>query len=127
MIVWAKPPHLKWLPGPLARSLPAFGKRRLAGRRWGQVILAQVSRRLFTGVMDCCSLEFVLSGRPLLNRLVIAPALTMLAVISSPHGFEITLSGAATLSQAHLIQPGRALGAEPQVRASFRESLQLHL
>jgi hypothetical protein len=51
----------------------------------------------------------------------------MLAVISSPRGFEITLSGAATLSQAHLIQPGRALGAEPQVRASFQESLQLHM
>jgi len=34
----------------------------------------------------------------------------MLAVISSPHGFEITLSGAATLSQAHLIQRGFGTG-----------------
>jgi hypothetical protein len=50
----------------------------------------------------------------------------MLAVISSPYGFEITPSGAATLSQAHLIQPDRALEAELQVRSSFRESLQLH-
>jgi hypothetical protein len=55
----------------------------------------------------------------LLNRLV-------LAVISSPRGSEITLAGAATLSQALLIQPGRALEAELQVRASFREFLQLH-
>ena len=37
----------------------------------------------------------------------------MLAVTSSPHGFEITLTGAATLSQAHLIQPGRALVSMP--------------
>jgi hypothetical protein len=51
----------------------------------------------------------------------------MLAVTSCPHGFEITLPGAATLSQAHLIQPGRALEAELQVRASFPESLQLHM
>src|SRR5258708_2027384 len=42
--------------------------------------------------------------------LALAPNRLMLAVISSPHGFETVLSGAATLSQAHLIQPGRALG-----------------
>src|SRR5260370_952100 len=41
--------------------------------------------------------------------------------------FRDHLLGAATLFQAHLIQPGRALGAEPQVRSSFQESLQLHL
>ena len=40
----------------------------------------------------------------------LAPNGLMLAVISSPRGFEIALTGAATLSQAHLIQPGRALG-----------------
>src|SRR6266568_4796893 len=34
----------------------------------------------------------------------------MLAVISSPRGFEITLAGAATLSQAHLIQRGLGTG-----------------
>jgi hypothetical protein len=33
----------------------------------------------------------------------------MLAVISSPHGFEIVLMDVATLSQAHLIQPGKSL------------------
>ena len=33
----------------------------------------------------------------------------MLAVASSPHGFKTVLVDAATLSQAHLIQPGRAL------------------
>src|SRR6266567_175278 len=46
----------------------------------------------------------------------------MLAVISLPRGFETTLAGAATLSQAHLIQPDRALEAELQVRSSFFES-----
>src|SRR5215471_17464174 len=51
----------------------------------------------------------------------------MLAVIISPHGSITALTGVATLSQAHFIQPGRALRAEPQVRASFRESLQLHM
>jgi hypothetical protein len=51
----------------------------------------------------------------------------MLAVASRPHGSETTLTGAATLSQALFIQPGRALEAELQVRASFRESLQLHM
>src|SRR5260370_39593695 len=51
----------------------------------------------------------------------------MLAVVSLPHGRETTLAGAATLSQALLIQPGRALKAELQVRSSFRESLQLHM
>src|SRR5215469_9304683 len=34
----------------------------------------------------------------------------MLAVASFPHGFKAVLTDAATLSQAHLIQPGRALG-----------------
>jgi hypothetical protein len=57
----------------------------------------------------------------------LAPNRLMLAVVTSPHGSVTTLSGAATLSQAHLIQPGRALGAEPQVRSSFREVLQLHM
>lgn len=57
----------------------------------------------------------------------LAPNRLMLAVASFPHGFETVLTGAATLSQAHLIQPGGALGAEPQVRASFREFLQLHM
>jgi hypothetical protein len=31
-------------------------------------------------------------------------------LFASPHGFEIVLTDVATLSQAHLIQPGRALG-----------------
>jgi hypothetical protein len=51
----------------------------------------------------------------------------MLAVVIFPHRSITVLMDAATLSQAHLIQPGRALGAEPQVRSSFREFLQLHL
>jgi hypothetical protein len=56
----------------------------------------------------------------------LAPNCLMLAVVISPHGSITVRMDAATLSQAHLIQPGRALGAAPQVRASFRESLQLH-
>src|ERR1700731_525811 len=40
----------------------------------------------------------------------LAPNRSMLAVASFPHGFETILTDAATLSQAHLIQPGRALG-----------------
>jgi hypothetical protein len=36
----------------------------------------------------------------------LAPHRLMLAVISSPHGFETVLTDAATLSQAHLIQRG---------------------
>jgi hypothetical protein len=59
--------------------------------------------------------------------LALAPNRLMLAVVTSPHGSVTALSSAATLSQAHLIQPGRALRAEPQVRASFREFLQLHM
>ncbi len=51
----------------------------------------------------------------------------MLAVVVFPHGSITVLTDVATLSQAHLIQPGRALGAEPQVRSSFRESLQLYM
>ena len=51
----------------------------------------------------------------------------MLAVVISPHGSITVLMDAATLSQTRLIQPGRALGAEPQVRASFHEFLQLHM
>lgn len=55
----------------------------------------------------------------------LAPDRPMLAVVISPHGSITVLMDAATLSQALLIQPGRALGAEPQVRSSFQESLQL--
>src|SRR5262245_31397052 len=51
----------------------------------------------------------------------------MLAVVPSPHGSVTALVGAATLSQALLIQPGRALEAEFQVKSSFREFLQLHM
>jgi hypothetical protein len=40
----------------------------------------------------------------------LAPHRLMLAVIPSPLGFGTTFAGVATLSQAHLIQPGRALG-----------------
>jgi hypothetical protein len=57
----------------------------------------------------------------------LAPNRLMLAVASFPHGSETALMGVATLSQAHLIQPGRALRAEPQVKSSFREVLQLHI
>jgi hypothetical protein len=57
--------------------------------------------------------------------LALAPNCLMLAVATSPHGSATTLSGTATLFQALLIQPGRALEAELQVRSSFRESLQL--
>ena len=57
----------------------------------------------------------------------LAPNHLMLAVVTSPCGSMTVLTDAATLSQAHLIQPGRALRAEPQVRSSFRESLQLYM
>ena len=57
----------------------------------------------------------------------LAPNHLMLAVVTSPCGSMTVLTDAATLSQAHLIQPGRALRAEPQVKSSFRESLQLHM
>ena len=57
----------------------------------------------------------------------LAPNCLMLAVVIFPHGSITVLTDAATLSQAHLIQPGRALRAEPQVRSSFRESLQLYM
>jgi hypothetical protein len=56
----------------------------------------------------------------------LAPHRLMLAVVISPHGLITALMGVATLSQTHLIQSGRALGAEPQVRSSFRESLRLY-
>ena len=54
-------------------------------------------------------------------RFALAPNRLMLAVVTSPHGSVTALTGAATLSQAHLIQPGRALEAEFQVKSSFRE------
>jgi hypothetical protein len=57
--------------------------------------------------------------------LALAPNRLMLAVATSPHGSVTTLSDVATSSQALLIQPGRALEAELQVRSSFPESLQL--
>ena len=57
----------------------------------------------------------------------LAPNCLMLAVMISPHGSITVLVDAATLSQAHLIQPGRALEAKLQVRASVREFLQLHM
>src|SRR5450631_1927712 len=41
----------------------------------------------------------------------LAPNCSMLAVVTSPHGSITVLTDAATLSQAHLIQPGRALAA----------------
>jgi hypothetical protein len=51
------------------------------------------------------------SGSPALAIpcFALAPHRLMLAVVPSPHGFETVLTDAATLSQAHLIQPGRAL------------------
>ena len=57
----------------------------------------------------------------------LAPNRLMLAVVIFPHGSVTVLTDAATLSQALLIQPGRALEAELQVRSSFRESLQLRM
>jgi hypothetical protein len=57
----------------------------------------------------------------------LAPHRLMLAVVMLPRGFITVQKDAATLSQALLIQPGRALETELQVRFSFRESLQLHL
>ena len=57
----------------------------------------------------------------------LSPNCLMLAVVISPHGSMTALAGAATLSQAHLIQRWLGTGAEPQVRASFREFLQLHM
>jgi hypothetical protein len=52
--------------------------------------------------------------------LALAPNRLMLAVVSFPRGFETAQMDAATLSQAHLIQPSRALEAEFQVKSSFR-------
>ncbi len=66
-------------------------------------------------------------SRSLAIPCALAPNRSMLAVAISPHGFIAVLLDAATLSQALLIQPGRALRAESQVRSSFRESLQLYL
>jgi hypothetical protein len=40
----------------------------------------------------------------------LAPNCSMLAVVVSPHGSITVLMDAATLSQTHLIQSGRALG-----------------
>ena len=40
----------------------------------------------------------------------LAPNRLMLAVVISPRGSMTVLADTATLSQAHLIQPGRALG-----------------
>ncbi len=57
----------------------------------------------------------------------LAPNRLMLAVVIFPLGSITVLANAATLSRAHLIQPSRALGAEPQVRSSSRESLQLYM
>jgi hypothetical protein len=59
--------------------------------------------------------------------LALAPNRLMLAVVIFPHGSLTVFTDAATLSQAHLIQPGRALRAESQVRPSLREFLQLHM
>src|SRR2546430_16306888 len=42
--------------------------------------------------MNCCSLEFVLPGRPIQNRLVITPALTLL-------GISVLLSGKKSLKR----------------------------
>src|SRR6266566_5760366 len=50
----------------------------------------------------------------------LAPNRLMLAVVISPHRSITALAGAATLSQTHFIQPGRALEAEFQVKSSFR-------
>ena len=79
-------------------------------------------------IFGLLSMTTFISGSPQLAIpcLALAPDRLMLAVTSFPRGFEITLAGAATLSQTLLIQSGRALEAELQVRASFRESLQLH-
>jgi hypothetical protein len=60
-------------------------------------------------------------------RFALAPNRLMLAVALSPHRFKAIPMDAATLSQTHLIQSGRALRAEPQVKSSFREFLQLHM
>ncbi len=66
-------------------------------------------------------------SRSLAIPCALAPNRLMLAVAISPHGFIAVLMDAATLSRALLIQPGRALRAESQVRSSFRESLQLYM
>jgi hypothetical protein len=105
------------------------------------VVLVSASGELLTPEPTTCLLVKLLSIFSLLSIttfisdlpslaipcFALAPNRLMLAVVTSPHGSVTTLSGAATLSQAHLIQPGRALEAELQVRSSFRESLQLRL
>src|SRR5215467_10614950 len=64
-----------------------------------------------------------ISSSPLLAMpcFALAPNRLMLAVIAFPHGSATALVGASTLSQAHFIQPGRALEAEFQVKSSFRK------
>ncbi len=80
-------------------------------------------------IFGLLSITTVVSDSPSLAIpcFALAPNRLMLAVVTSPHGLITVHKDAATLSQAHLIQPGRALGAEPQVRSSFREFLQLHM
>ena len=51
----------------------------------------------------------------------------MLAVAKGSHVPLTTLMDAATLSQAHLIQPGRVLKAELQVQFLLLKVVQLHL
>src|SRR5690242_10985206 len=65
-------------------------------------------------IFSLVSITTFSSGSPLLAIpcFALAPDRLMLAVISSPRGVETILADAATLSQAHLIQSGRALGAE---------------
>ncbi len=93
---------------PLADCLPAFGKRRLlAGGKVTQ------GWRSFVGVcsltfMDYCSLEFVLPGRPILNRLGYAPALTLifgrfLRIVTQVVSFETKRSNKCT-SVAHNLE-----------------------
>src|SRR5260221_9123330 len=74
-------------------------------------------------ILSLLSMTTFISGSLLLAIpcFALAPNRLMLAVVSLPHGRETTLSGTATLSQAHFIQPGRALEAEFQVKSSFRE------
>ncbi len=72
-------------------------------------------------IFSLLSMTTVISDSPSLAIpcFALAPNCLMLAVAISPRGSTTVHTDAATLSQAHLIQPGRALGAEPQVKSSF--------
>jgi hypothetical protein len=59
--------------------------------------------------------------------LALAPNRLMLAVVIFPHGAITALTGAATLSQAHLIQRGFGTGGRTPGKILLSGALQLHM